>query len=71
MITNDTKTSNLETYLKIYCQTGLKIFGNNTDSYLINSDCTNNVMVAVLAAYNNETPKMYIERNNWIQEKQS
>nr|CAG8446447.1 2449_t:CDS:2 [Entrophospora candida] len=44
-------------------ETKLKIFGSNTIPYLINSDCAKNIMVAVLAAYNNETPKTYIERN--------
>lgn len=63
LITNDLKASNLESYLKTYRQTELKIFGNNTVPYLINSDCAKNIMVAVLAAYNNETPKTYIERN--------
>jgi hypothetical protein len=62
LITNDLKASNLEAYLKAYRQTELKIFGNNTVPYLINSDCAKNIMVAVLSAYNNETPKKYIER---------
>ncbi|CAB4443713.1 unnamed protein product [Rhizophagus irregularis] len=37
----------------------LQLFNSNSVSYLINTDCTHNLLVAILKEYNNETPEQY------------
>lgn len=62
LVTNDLSASNLKLYLDSMRAKELNIFGKNVIPYLINADCAKNIMVAVLASYNQETAKEYIER---------
>ncbi|RGB29113.1 hypothetical protein C1646_767000 [Rhizophagus diaphanus] len=62
LITNDLSSNNLHYYLNIYRQKELQLFNVNSIPYLINTDCTHNILVAVLKEYNNETLDQYFKR---------
>ena len=62
MVSNDLTASNLQRYINKFRDDELKIYNNRTVPYLVNCDCGKNILVACLAAYNNETIKQYNER---------
>lgn len=62
LATNDLTASNLRKYINMFRDNELKIYNSRTVPYLINCDCGKNILVACLAAYNNETIKQYNER---------
>ena len=62
LATNDLTASNLMRYINKLRDDEFKIYNSNTVPYLVNCDCGKNILVACLAAYNNETIKQYNER---------
>lgn len=68
LATNDLTASNLQRYINKFRDDELKIYKSRTVPYLVNCDCGKNILVASLAAYNNETIRQYNERiyNNLI-----
>ena len=62
LITNDLSSKNLQRYFHIYRQKELEIFNSNSIPFLINTDYTQNLLVAILEEYNNENVDQYINR---------
>jgi hypothetical protein len=62
LATNDLTASNLTRYINKLREDEFRIYASNTVPYLVNCDCGKNILVACLAAYNNETIKQYNER---------
>jgi hypothetical protein len=62
LATNDLTANNLMRYINKLRDDEFKIYNSKTIPYLINCDCGKNILVACLAAYNNESIKQYNER---------
>ena len=62
LVTNDLSSKNLQQYLHVYRQKELQLFNSNSVPFLINTDCAQNLLVAILREYNNESVNQYINR---------
>ncbi|PKY44705.1 hypothetical protein RhiirA4_419261, partial [Rhizophagus irregularis] len=59
LVTNDLSSKNLQYYLHVFRQKELQLFGSNSVPFLINTDCAQNLLVAILGEYNNENVDQY------------